>query len=261
MKLISRQYNSINEFISEIKDREYNKVFKDKGYCIASNSVGANASNFTGTKTIQEAYELLKYGWNEPIERINKALIKGKIGNKKTIKSEYSVAGYQASVPRYLQGIPTAMVNSKMVTKKQPIITLSKSISYNCGVNKNQIIEESIKALQIVNMIEASGTRVNLNIIFPCKEDKEKVFVRLKIKSANERMNISKLTFPMAHPSMLRRLFLRYLETEPELTELAFSHGHGIPMQPEEIKPLLNKNEYLLPAFIDDIEKFIKTLV
>lgn len=260
MRLISRQYNSINEFVNEIKDREYNQVFKDAKFRVVSSLVGQNETNFTGTKTIHEAYDLLKYGWNEPIERINKALIKGKIGNKKTIKSEYSVAGYQASVPRYLQGIPTSMVNSKMVTKKQPIITLSKSISYNCGVSANMIIEESIKALQIVNMIEASGTRVNLNIIFPCRENKEHVFVRLRIKSASERMNISKLTFPMAHPSMLRRLFMRYLETEPELTERAFNYGHGIPMQDGEIKKLLNKNEYLLPAFIEDVEKFIKTL-
>ena len=80
-------------------------------------------------------------------------------------KNMLSVAGYQAIVPLYLQSVPNNMVNKKMVPVKQKVITLNKSIDYNGGVSAEQIIEESIKAMQIVKKLEAQGYRVNLNIV------------------------------------------------------------------------------------------------
>ena len=140
------------------------------------------------------------------------------------------------------------MVNKKMVPIKQKIITVNKSIDYSGKTKADTIIEESIKALQIVKKLEAQGLRVNLNIVLGTSENTKKFAIKIKIKSANEKLNVSKLAFPLVHPSMLRRLFFRFIEVYPNITK-AFNTNYGYPATSEELRKLF-VGEYLLPNFI-----------
>ena len=72
--------------------------------------------------------------------------------------------------------------------------------------------------------------------------------IKVRIKSANEKMNISKLAFPLVHPSMLRRLFFRFIEVYPNVTK-PFTSGYGHPATSSELRNTF-KGEYLLPNFI-----------
>src|SRR5699024_11437952 len=65
---------------------------------------------------------------------------------------------------------------------------------------------------------------------------------------SNEKLNISKLAFPLVNPSMLRRLFFRFIEVYPNVTN-SFVCGYGRPADSDEIRKIF-KNEYLLPNFI-----------
>ena len=175
-------------------------------------------------------------------------------------KNVLGVTGYQAIVPLYLQGVPNNMVTKKMTPVKQKVITMNKSIDYNGGVNADQIIEESIKAMQIVKKLEAQGYRCNLNIVlgttagYPSKQ----FVVKVRIKSANEKLNVSKLAFPLVHPSMLRRLFFRFIEVYPHVTK-SFVSGYGSPATSNEMRNIF-KGEYLLPNFIKKDVNAIKTI-
>lgn len=107
---------------------------------------------------------MFKNGWSD---MANKLVQKLKVIESKTEptmkpKNVLGVAGYQAIVPLYLQGVPNNMVTKKMTPVKQKVITLNKSIGYNGGVNADQIIEESIKAMQIVKKLEAKGMNLEM---------------------------------------------------------------------------------------------------
>ena len=161
----------------------------------------------------------------------------------------FDVVGFQASVPRYLQGIPTNMVNKKLVPIKQKVITLNKDISYNSMTSTQDIIDASIQTLQLIKKIEAQGIRVNLNLILGVKANGNTEVVKIRLKSANERLNISKLAFPLVHPSMLRRLFFRYIEVAPTVTK-GFKWGYGHPLDGSQLKAYC-KDEYVLPRLFD----------
>ena len=165
-------------------------------------------------------------------------------------KNQLGVCGYQAIVPLYLQGVPNNMMNKKMVPVKQKVITLNKSLDYNGGTSSDKIVEESIKAMQIVKKLEAQGFRCNLNICLGTSAGwPEKQFIiKVRIKSANEKLNVSKLAFPLVHPSMLRRLFFRFIEVYPNVTK-SFVSGYGHPASSSELRNTF-KGEYLLPNFI-----------
>ena len=166
-------------------------------------------------------------------------------------------------VPLYLMGVPNNMMSRKMVPMKQKIVTLNKSFDYNCRVKVEQIIDESIKALRIIQKLESQNYRVNLNIVIGVsggigRYADEKYFIKIRLKSANEKLNISKLSFPMVHPSMLRRLYFRFMEVHPGVSE-HFRTGYGTPQQPQMLRAIW-PDDILLPQFINkDIEK-INTL-
>ncbi len=241
-----REFDSLNEFESYITNTPLNDTFRWQKLSSTNGSY-----SFTQTQSYEEATKLLKDGWSSMAQEITKKLnvIKNQVVDAHVQKILYDVVGFQASVPRYLQGIPTSMVNKKLVPVKQKVITLDKDISYNASIKTEQIIEASVQTLQLIKKIEAQGIRVNLNLVWGVSAGDTKEVAKIRLKSANERLNISKLAFPLVHPSMLRRLCFRYLEVAPTVTK-SYTWGYGAPLDGSQLKTYC-KDEYVLPRLFD----------
>lgn len=241
-----REFKSLDEFEKYITNTPLNKAFQWK----TLQSV-ASSYKFTQTHTYDEATQLFKNGWNDMANELTKSLKvkQQQVENAQVQKAVYDIVGFQASVPRYLQGIPTSMVNKKMVPIKQKVITLNKDVSYHAGITTKEIVEASVQTLHLIKKIEAQGIRVNLNLIWGDKAGNTKELIKIRLKSANERLNISKLAFPLVHPSMLRRLLFRYLEVVPSVTS-EYTWAYGKPMDGSELKGFV-PNEYVLPRLFD----------
>ena len=251
VKAYVREFSSLNDFETYITNTPLNDTFRWTKLASVSGS-----EEFTGTHSYEQAVEMFKNGWQSKAEELTKKLkvIQNQVIDAQVQKVIFDVVGFQASVPRYLQGIPTNMVNKKLVPIKQKIVTINKDISYNCGVTTEQIVEASIQTLQLVKRIEAQGIRVNLNLIWGVKASGSNEIVKVRLKSANERVNISKLAFPLVHPSMLRRLCFRYLEVAPTITH-GYLYGYGSPLDGSQLKTYC-KDEYVLPRlFNGDLSK------
>ena len=251
VKAYVREFSSLNDFETYITNTPLNDTFRWTKLASVSGS-----EDFTGTHSYEQAVEMFKNGWQSKAEELTKKLkvIQNQVIDAQVQKVLFDVVGFQASVPRYLQGIPTNMVNKKLVPIKQKIVTINKDISYNCGITTEQIVEASIQTLQLVKRIEAQGIRVNLNLIWGVKASGSNEIVKIRLKSANERVNISKLAFPLVHPSMLRRLCFRYLEVAPTITH-GYLYGYGSPLDGSQLKTYC-KDEYVLPRlFNGDVSK------
>lgn len=266
MKQIIKEYSSISAFEDYINNTPLNNIFR---WAPLASSTSGEA--FTGTKTYEEAVDLLKHGWDEGSKKIEQQLklIAKDVGHVKTKTTTYDVTGFQASVPRYLQGIPTNMINHKEVIRKQKVITLVKNINYMANTSKDEIIAESTKAIQVIKKIEAMGYRVNLDIISVSVvgekilgkfEIEELHSIRVRLKSANERTNVSKMAFALVHPSMLRRFEFRHLEVCQELTSQKWNPSYGKVADLNTTLSILKKTDYYIPNFIPDIDSFIKSL-
>ena len=241
------EFDSLQEFYNYICDTPFNEAFR----WTKRSSVDGD-KHWTKTESFEEAVSLFKNGWSDMASKLVQKLkvIESKTEPTMKPRNTLSVCGYQAVVPLYLQGVPNNMMNKKMVPVKQKVITLNKSLDYNGGTSSDKIVEESIKAMQIVKKLEAQGFRCNLNICLGTSAGyPEKQFIiKVRIKSANEKLNVSKLAFPLVHPSMLRRLFFRFIEVYPNVTK-SFVSGYGRPASSSELRNTF-KGEYLLPNFI-----------
>lgn len=252
------EYNSIQEFVDYCLKTPNNTTFCNDFYCM-SKVESYEKTRFTGTKSLDEALDLLRNGWGEGSEKLSHIFKENvratEIG--KVRKNIVGVQGYQPIVPLYLANQPENMVSTVMKPMKQKIVTLDKDISYNYKVRSEEIMENSAKALRVIHNFESCGYRCNLNVVLGTTTYSGEYYVKVKIKSANERFSISKMTFPLAHTSMLRRLYFKWLEVYPGVPD-SFRHGYGSPATMSDLKEIF-KNDYILPKFIDeDLEKVRK---
>lgn len=252
------KFESLNEATEYYMAQPINHIFKENERKNRLSSI-VGEERFTGTKSMDDALRLMREGWDSGAKKLTKSLrLKNLETQPKEVKKAiFDIVGFQASVPRYLQGVPTSMVNKKTVKQKQKVITLIKSSTYNAMTSAQQIMEDSVKFLQIVQAIEAKGVRVNIYCAFHTIVNgrSEQIFTKIKIKSANERLNLAKMAFPLMHPSFLRRIMFRAVETNPDVKNTGWLGGYGMPAEPKDTNKLLEKGEYYIPVFskVDEI--------
>lgn len=237
------EFDSLKEFYDYIINTPLNETFRWE----TLSSSKPNYKNWSGTDTFDEATELFKNGWKFGAEELTKKLkiVETQKEVQTTYKNVLSMCGYQAIVPLYLQGVPNNMVNKKMVPIKNKVITINKIISVSSSVSSETMKAESVKCFQIIKKIEQSGIRVNLNLMISTGH----VCAKIRLKSANEKLNISKLAFPLVHPAMFRRLYFRFIETYPTIPQ-SYRWGYGHVPQEKQFKAVCGKNEILLPTLL-----------
>lgn len=254
-------FNSITEVVNYNREHEHTKEFMNRD---SSTNISNFYCKFAGTNSYEEAEDLLLHGWDEMAKQLNDEINKIKtnnLGHKNKIV--YGVAGFQCSVPRYLQGIPTNMISTKQIKTKQKVINITKDFGYAGNVKTETIKEESIKVLKLIRNLESNGYRVNLNIafvsqVYEINKPPYKVCISIRVKNATQKLNIKQLAFPLVHPSMFRRICFALIERLPECEW--FGSGYGLCTNYEDEKHLF-KEDYLIPTIlkekeITDIEKY-----
>lgn len=247
-------FGSLNEFYDYLCNTPFNSAFRWAEHSSVDSSI--YQQKWTQTESFDEAVLLMKRGWSDMAQKLVNKL---KVIDKKTEmvtkrRSVNSVAGFHPVVPLYLAGVPTSMVSYKMVPVKQKIVNITKLFNYHAGIASETIIDESIKVLQIVKKLEAQGYSVNVNVAFGSSKNGRNIAASIRIKNANERLNVSKLAFPMVHPSMLRRLMFRYIEVTPNATK-GYVGGYGTPASKSEMQEMF-PDSIVIPAIWDaDVNK------
>lgn len=242
------EFQSMGEFIKYLRDNDSTpKSYSDKYEKECTNLRYA----WYGSRNLDDAIETCETGWTEKAKKLTTKIKTYSTTSDfaKYQKRFIDQAGFQPIVPLYLAGMPNNMMNSKFEQKKQKIITITKSVGYRGEVTVQQIEEESLKTLSIVKMLESKGYRVNLNICNTWRASRNTITLKINIKKANEKLNISKIAFPLTHPSMLRRLIFRFREIIPEHD----TSGGGGSMYDKQsnIAAIDPKKEIFIPSFMD----------
>lgn len=253
---VTISFNSIADVVNYIDTTE-RTLFYQRYHISDSNDYG-----FTGTHTMEEAMELLFHGWEDGTKQL-KSKLDAKVNvsnNGYRNKAFYDIAGFQCSVPRYLQGIPTNMINNKRVVQKQRVVNITKDFGYSGATSTQTMMRESVKFLQAVDKLEKQGVRCNVfvSVVTISRKSKCYIDIRVKVKDSSQRMNLKQLAFPLAHPSMFRRIVFGLIERLEDCKDLGMEYGRCTDW--EEVK-CLYKGEYYVPRNvmeeeITNIEKY-----
>lgn len=228
--------------LNVIEQRPNNDVMRRENASVTS------SESFTGTRSYEQAKKLFQNGYTKILDEVkfgvNANVKASKIVNRR--KVETGVVGYAPHIPNAIMGLPNSMILTHSDPQKIKAISIVYCICENCGVDTKQFITSGICVLSAINSLELRGVRVNLDIVFFNAEGgNQRTFASVKVKDYREHMDLQKLCFPVAHPSMFRRFGFKWLETTPELTDdgYSFGYGHSINGDVDKMKEILKNNE------------------
>ncbi len=196
--------------------------------------------SFTGTESWDQCLEIARNGWAEGEARTS--AISATILDKVTglIEHEqvvYDVEGIGLDVATYLNGEPECWQRfDTEITEGQG--TKHVKIVFNAtvsgGISKNIIEARGATVAALVQALEFAGTRVELWVLAICTADwKSKgpdYEARVLVKAADQELDMSRVAFALAHPSMLRRLGFACMESH-EVAAKELSLGYGNPQR------------------------------
>ena len=243
--VITISFDSIHEVVQFLKNTKRTSFYQRNH---TSDEISGWCTNFTGTKSFDEAMELLLHGWNQGAETLNKKLttVNKQDAPIQVSRTIYDVAGYQACVPRYLQGIPTNMINHRIVTQKQKVVDVVRDTGYAGSIKAETMLNKGLEALNVVNALEKQGTRCNLYVSVICKKSefsKKLVNIQIRIKSSAQRLNVKQIAFPLAHPAFSRRIVFGLIERLHETKDNG--SGYGVTVNLEEAKQCFHNTYFL----------------
>ena len=208
--IINERYNSIADFQKSLERHEI-------GYHYNRKSTNAD---FRGTKTHEEADKLLING-----DTFTAKIIQGCSTQKKnnrttnTIKQDF--CGFVPNVGAVVSGSPINMYNVKQTTyRNTKVLNIVYFIGASYSVDKKELAAAGAKLLNIINTLEAQGYRTNVfaarcivPIINEKVQNKSLLNLAIKIKDSGKHLNITKIAYPIAHPSFFRRHCFKWADT------------------------------------------------
>lgn len=251
MKVIYEEFRSLDQLMRELKKRPKNAIMKSE------NSSERRGKSFSGTDSYEEAEKLLENGYVEVLSKLRSDVKnKSKISSKFTSELDHpiphnAVVGYAPCVPAAILGLPNSMISTDRKPMKRKTLSILYSIGANCDTKADWFTQAGAAMLSAVDIIERSGiqTEIWMNF-FPSQNGDELTFPTVKIKSYGERYSVQKISFPIANPSMFRRIGFKWLETTPDITQKGFSSGYGRSPDFDVLEKNIQKkpNTYLLSA-------------
>jgi len=265
MRVLTEHFTSIHQMLDVTGKRRNNSVFNDTYHSRTGDK------SFTMTKSWEEALHLFQYGYTDILDQIKTGMKENAKFQTPTMRRKMttSVQGFIPHVPNAILGLPNSMIDIKSEVKKVKAISLVYSICENANINASEFVKSGISVLSTVHALELRGIRVNLKIMFyNAKHDIERALGTVDVKHFHEHLDLQKLCFPVAHPSMFRRIGFKWIETFPELKSKGWSWGYGSQMRSDEVlalKDIWKDNEYYLSLDITkkcqyDVDKIISRL-
>lgn len=241
MRIVKNEYewayyfDSVVDMLRYISTVKKLDIFNDNSHRTDPLSESEYYKKFSGTRSYAESEMLALNGCPSIAKKIIESsnLIKSSYMAKNVIS--YGVYGYAASVPRYVTGLPDSMICHKPQSRKQ-IIDMFCDIGFNYTYTADDIVNRCIYALSTVKKLDDNGIKCNVyvcaNVSFDRLDKKITSVYITKIKGSFERLDIDKISYPMCHPSFLRRQISSCIERDkntynsPEKKFLSGTHGH-----------------------------------
>lgn len=241
---IFERFNSLQELTRVLKSRTLNKVFDRAG---EESSQERGRKSFFYTESYEEAEDLMKNGYKDILDDVKQGMKDHERSVDLPIKKRHrivtAVEGYIPHVPNMLMGLPNSMMRPLISHQKVRAITIYYQMSVIGSYSTSDIIKAGVCLLNIINHLERNGIRVRVFNLFKCSRSDDEIGVAcVKIKDFNEHIDIQKMCFPIAHPSMFRRFGFRWLETHPDIEDRDWTSGYGVSLDNTDCEEFMKKH-------------------
>lgn len=222
---IVKTFSNLDGFRAYLDSATENEVFSGRPCGSRTGS-----AKFAGTDSYESANLLLRDGDTKNAAALKAAAaahIKT-LGDGVRTKRYNAVCGGVANVPATLMGLPKSMIRTQKVTfKDSKVLTICYNGTAAAHVDKNDLRDTAARLMSALVGLEKNGYRVNLYVYMGSRRGDDSCNMFVRIKDSGQYMDLKKAAYPLINPSMLRRHYLRFVETAPGLKNREFYCGHG----------------------------------
>lgn len=183
-------------------------------------------TEFTKTKSYTAADALLIGGMSAEVTRALTPAPAAFRGTRTRRRNVNGVCGGVVNVGRALTGAPDCWAQRRKVQTCARVVNIIVNTGVHCGVSAAEITAAQKTVLEYIAALEARGIRCNIYAATICADkwqarernagvSKKYFGFAVKIKDAGERLNVTKVAYPLTHPAFQRRHAFAWLETVP----------------------------------------------
>ena len=173
-----------------------------------------------------ETMDLLKNGYQPTVDVLRGVFKANVTGEGKRFKFQNSPVGFAPIVPLALMGVPNSMLDMRIKPIKAKVIDVYMDMTCSSGTESKKIMEASKKVLSAVIELERQGYRFNLYSCTGYFDSNGGDVVCVKVKSAEQPLDLKRVSFPMAHTAFFRVLGFDWYSKFP-IGRYRFGYGHA----------------------------------
>lgn len=166
-----------------------------------------------------EAVELARLGWIEGANRAQDTICTSFTHKSPAPDTKVDFYGHMPHVPRYCAGAPDSMLRhtTPPTIGGGRVITLYVSCAIHAEVRAQNAANFGLGVAAYINQLETDGVRVELYATSPWDEDRLgkkgwRVSFAVKLKSADQPLDLAVIAFALGHPAMTRRIIFALME-------------------------------------------------
>lgn len=254
-RVVREDFRSLNQLMEVLQKRPNNQTMRGE------HSSREGSKHFTGTESYEEAEKMLVNGYLEILSQLKDDVkAKSKISSKYAEDLAHPIphtapVGYCPCVPNAIHGLPNSMISVDRKPMKRKTISILYGIDGNCDKSTEWFTKAGAALLSAIDLIEKSGIQTQIKLCFMPDAnrsgykgaDTELCFPTVIIKNYGERYSLQKISFPLANPSMMRRIGFKWLETSPDTKgDYRGGYGHDPDHKRVEESVAMGKNTYYL---------------
>ncbi len=169
---------------------------------------------FTLTKNMDEANNLLRFGWNEGAKEIRNIMDLSAAASSSSSYYKLSPVGFLPMVGPALSGSPRNMLRKVVTRQPARVVTIAYNMAVGSCIPAKWIKETAAKLFNVINSFERSGIRVELWAVDLTSDyyQRDDTVLAVRVKTASQPFNLLSMCYPIVHPSMLRRHQFAFIE-------------------------------------------------
>jgi len=170
--------------------------------------------------TQADANKMAEEGWVEGAERARKFtdLLTTAVGGLiDRIEINYDVVGHAIDIGRFVENEPECWMRFDVEKIQQPAVKYIRIVvngTASAGVDADTIMGRGSCLAALVELLEFAGNRCEIVLALSTKSQHD-LCVLVTVKQFDEPLDLPKIAYTLAHPSVLRVHHFRFMETMP----------------------------------------------
>ena len=201
-----------------------------KAWPYSSSTNNAATSNWDLRTGYNGAVLLAQVGWSEGAARLYEELsLNFPLSRERSAAWKHDVAGQLPDVPRFLSGMPDAMLHHGHAKGQQRTVHLVINVAASSACKAPNMANYGVAVVALIDALENDGQRVEVDVCAAARLGVNVGCVGWKVKRADEPVDLAAVAFSVGHPAAFRRLMFAMWERMP-VAWASPGYGHTTPL-------------------------------